>query len=96
MQKNETQEIRKCPKCGSIDGQMNCGFNKSGTQRRLCRSCNLKYTLKPKMRSYSEEVKQNALGLYYSGKSGRTIGKELKMSKANIYNWIKKTDADKD
>jgi hypothetical protein len=29
--------------------------------------------------------------MFYSGVSGRGIGKALHMSKANVYNWIKKT-----
>jgi hypothetical protein len=29
--------------------------------------------------------------MFYSGVSGRGVGKILKMSKANVYNWIKKT-----
>ena len=28
--------------------------------------------------------------MYYSGVSGRGVGKVLGMSKANVYNWIKK------
>lgn len=29
--------------------------------------------------------------MYYSGVSGRGVGKVLGMNKANVYNWIKKT-----
>lgn len=49
------------------------------------------YTINPKKREYPEETKQLALKMFYSGVSGRGIGKVLHMSKANVYNWIKKT-----
>ena len=29
--------------------------------------------------------------MYYSGVSGRGVGKVLGMNKSNVYNWIKKT-----
>jgi transposase len=32
-----------------------------------------------------------ALKIYYAGASGRGVGKVLGMSKANVYNWLKKT-----
>jgi len=38
-----------------------------------------------------EETKRLAMKMYYSGASGRGVGKVLGMSKANVYNWIKKT-----
>ena len=44
------------------------------------------------MQEYSEEIKKEALRIYYSGVSGRGVGKILGMSKANVYNWIKKTE----
>ena len=47
--------------------------------------------MEPKQREYSEEKKKEALKIFYAGASGRTVGKILGMSKANVYNWIKKT-----
>ena len=32
--------------------------------------------------------------MYYSGVSGRGVGKVLGMSKSNVYNWIKKNETD--
>ena len=90
MRKAKELEGRKCPKCGKEENQINAGYNESGTQRCVCKSCNCKYTLKPKSRAYSEEFQQMALRIYYSGVSGRGVGKVLNMSKANVYNWIKK------
>jgi len=90
MRKQTINENRRCPKCGQIENQINAGFTKSGTQRCVCKTCNHKYTLNGKTRGYSEEIKQKALRIYYSGVSGRGVGKILGMSKANVYNWIKK------
>jgi len=79
-----------CPNCKQDTGQMRKGQNRSGTQRILCRHCRKSYTLEPKRNAYSEETKTLALKIYYAGASGRGVGKVLGMSKANVYNWIKK------
>jgi transposase-like protein len=55
--------------------------------------CKYKYTLNGKSREYPEEVRQQAIRTYYSGVSGRGVGKLLGMSKANVLNWIKKTES---
>jgi len=91
MRKTVIQEGRVCPDCGAAEEQKNFGFNKSGTQKCMCKKCGRHYTLDPKRRAYPEEVRMQALRIYYSGVSGRGVGKVLKMSKANIFNWVKKT-----
>ena len=85
------EEKRECPKCKSQDGQMKNGLNRSGTQQIICRHCKKTYTLEPKRHAYDEETRKLALKIYYAGTSGRGVGKVLGMSKANVYNWIKKT-----
>jgi len=69
------------------------GLNRSGTQRYKCKDCSVAYTIDPKQREYSEETKTLAMKMYYSGVSGRGVGKVLGMSKANVYNWIKKSQS---
>ena len=69
---------------------MNHGFNRSGTQRCKCKNCEHTYTMHPKNRAYSEEIRQAAIKTYYSGVSGCGVGKIFGMSKANVYNWLKK------
>lgn len=96
MRKAEIVAGRTCPNCGSIENQVKHGYNRSGTQRCKCKECNKMYTLDPKTKAYSEEVRQSAIKTYYSGVSGRGVGKLLGMSKANVYNWIKKTVRDLD
>jgi len=58
----------------------------------MCKGCGIVYTINPKKREYSEETRALALKIYYAGASGRGVGKVLGMSKANVYNWIKKND----
>ena len=82
----------KCPSCNSVEKQHKQGKNRCGTQRYKCMKCGKKYTPSPQSRGYSEEVVQNALRIYYSGVSGRGVGKVLGMSKANVFKWIKKND----
>ena len=86
-------EEKKCPACGQAEGQMKMGFNRSGTQRHKCRHCNKTYTLEPKRHAYDEETRKLAIKIYYAGASGRGVGKVLGMSKANVYNWIKKNES---
>jgi transposase-like protein len=89
-------EGRKCPKCNSVQGQSNYGFNKSGTQRCICNSCKFTYTHNPKSREKSDEVKALALRTYYSGVSARGVGKIFGMSHINVMNWIKKNSGSVD
>ena len=89
----KTQTIdpnRKCPKCGQSVNQIKKGYTVSGTQRCMCKDCWVYYSLNPKQRAYSEETRLLAMKMYYTGTSGRGVGKVLGMSKANVYNWIKK------
>jgi transposase-like protein len=91
MRKQTIDEGRICPRCGEKRNQIKKGYNRSGTQRCMCKECNVVYTLNPKQREYPEEKKLLALKMFYSGVSGRGVGKILGMNKANVYNWIKKT-----
>ncbi|MCM1508647.1 MAG: hypothetical protein NC177_16175 [Ruminococcus flavefaciens] len=91
MKKITIDENIRCPKCGKSENQIRVGYNRSGTQRCKCKDCNVSYTLDPKKHEYPEETKALAIKMYYSGVSGRGVGKILGMNKANVYNWIKKT-----
>ena len=53
--------------------------------------CNYKYTPDGKTRAYPEEIKQQAIKTYYSGVSGRDVGKLMGIGKGTVYSWIKKT-----
>ena len=88
--KKITISDQECPYCGKESNQVKKGFNVSGTQRYGCKECGKVYTLEPKRVAYDEETRKQALKIYYSGVSGRKVGLLLGMSKANVYNWIKK------
>ncbi len=91
MRKASYDAKRRCPKCGQIEKQVKSGYNRSGTQRCYCKECGVYYTVEPKKREYSEETKEQAIKMFYSGVSGRGVGNLLNMNKSNVYNWIKKT-----
>lgn len=91
MRKATIDPNKKCPRCGQIENQIKAGYNRSGTQRCKCKDCGIKYTINGKSHEYPEETKKLAIKMYYSGVSGRGVGKILHMSKANVYNWIKKS-----
>ena len=38
-------------------------------------------------------MKEQAIKVFYSGESGRSVGKIFGMSKANVYRWLKKTES---
>ena len=83
---------KQCPKCGSNSRQMKAGYNRSGTQRCMCGLCGKRYTQNPKAWRYSEEIRQLAVKEYFAGASGRGVGKIHGFSKANVFNWLKKTE----
>ena len=89
MRKSKVDPNRRCPKCGKAEKQSNAGFNRSGTQRCFCNDCKYKYTLNGKTRAIPNEKREEALRIYYSGVSGRGVGKILGMGKSNVLNWIK-------
>ena len=90
MRKQIKNETRRCPLCGRAENQINGGYNRSGTQRCVCKYCHHKYTLNGKTRAYPEAVKTQAIKTYYSGVSGRGVGKLLGIGKGTVYDWIKK------
>ena len=90
MREAKENLARSCPQCGKAENQVNAGRNRSGTQRCYCKGCRKYYTFEPKGNVYDEDTRKQALKIYYSGVSGRKVGQIMGMSKANVYNWIKK------
>ncbi|MCD7905108.1 MAG: hypothetical protein LUG24_05955 [Clostridiales bacterium] len=91
MRKAKETEGCKCPVCGKTENQVNAGKNRSGTQRCFCKECGRYYTLNPKTREYPDGVRLKALEAFCKGESGRSVGKMFGFSKANVYNWLKKS-----
>jgi transposase-like protein len=79
----------KCPRCGAEEKQQKSGLNRSKTQRMLCGECGKRYTPEPKKHAYSEEERQKAIKMYFSGVSGRGVAKFFEFNKGNVYNWLK-------
>lgn len=74
----------RCPKCSST----NCvkdGIVK-GKQRRKCKSCGYRHTVR--YRGASPVKKRQALELYLEGLGFRSIGRFLKCSHTSVCNWI--------
>ena len=90
MRKQTLSQEQSCPVCGCQGNQLKKGYNRSGTQRCICKECGATHTIDPKRREYPEETKEAAIKAYYSGATGRGVGRLFGMSKANVYNWIKK------
>jgi len=84
----------RCPYCGSEKRQNKNGRNRSGTVRYLCQECRRTYTPEPAKHAYSEEARTDAIKTYYEGVSGRAVGRLRKMSKSNVFRWIKERAED--
>ena len=78
---------RVCPKCRSTKHQMNSGFTRAGSQRRLCWQCKCKYTPHPKAWAIPERRRKEALKMMALGNSGRKVGAYYGMHHANVYRW---------
>ncbi|MDR2360399.1 MAG: hypothetical protein LBD85_03835 [Oscillospiraceae bacterium] len=91
MKKANEVSGRKCPYCNEAENQVRAGKNRSGTQRCFCNKCKKYYTYAPKTREIPEEIREQAIKTYYAGASGRGVGKIFGFSKANVYNWIRKS-----
>ena len=80
----------KCKRCNDEKNQIKAGKTKSGSQKYKCKMCGKVYTPNPKKRSYSEEVKKQAIKLYLEGNSGRAVGRILGIWKNMCLYWIRK------
>lgn len=80
--------MRKCPHCQKTENQVKAGFNKSGSQRILCKECERKYTPNPKEVGYPEEMHKKAVEMYVDDTNFRAIGRRLKVNHQTVINWI--------
>ena len=84
---------KKCPYCGAETKQWKMGFTSSKTQRNKCGCCRKTYALEPKATKYPDEIVKQAIKMFYSGVSGRQVGKFFGFNKYNVYNWLKKNES---
>ena len=75
----------KCKNCGKEKEQIKAGKTRAGSQKYKCKHCGKVYTPNPKERTYSEEIKKQAIKLYMEGNSGSAVGRILGISKNIIY-----------
>ena len=54
----------ECKNCGKETEQIKAGKTRAGSQKYKCKHCGKVYTPKPKERTYSEEIKKQAIKLY--------------------------------
>jgi transposase-like protein len=64
-----------CPHCQRTEQQVKVGFNRSGSQRYLCRMCKRKYTPAPIAQGYDAAKRQTALQMYVDGMNRRQLFK---------------------
>jgi transposase-like protein len=79
---------QECASCKTKEQQIKTGRNRSGTQRVLCRGCGKTYTIEPKPRGYSEEVREKAVRMYVEGNNFRRIGRLLGVNYQSVVNWV--------
>lgn len=78
----------QCAYCSSKEGQVKAGFNRTGSQRYLCKLCDRHYTPEPKTHGYSKAVRLQAVRLYLEGNSLRSIGRVLGVNHQSVANWV--------
>ena len=83
----------KCKLCKNEKEQIKARKTKAGIQGYKCKICGKYYIPNPKERTYSEEVKKQAIKLYLEGNSGRAVGRILGIGKNTCLNWIRKYEA---
>ena len=77
----------KCPICNNPENQIKKGRTSSGTQRMFCKSCQCKYTPRPK--GWGVEAKEQAVKAFLSGESAAQIARRLGMDAKTVIQWTK-------
>ena len=77
-----------CPYCRSEEDQVRAGRNFSGTQRMKCQRCQRRYTPLPMPERYPETLRSEAVHLYLSGLSFRTVARKLGVNHQSVINWV--------
>ncbi len=78
----------RCPNCKTQSRQVKNGFNGSGSQKYLCKTCGHKYTPEPKVNGYPPEIRQFAIRMYVEGSSYGSIARILKVNPQSAANWV--------
>lgn len=79
-----------CPYCNSPRRQVKSGFNRSGSQRFLCRRCDRIYTPSGEVRGGEEQLRLYAVYVYHEGWATlRGLADTLNCSPQTILNWVR-------
>ncbi len=86
----EEQKLKRplCPLCGNNEQVIRSGYNRGGSQRLKCQSCNHYFTPHRGAQGYDQSTRETAVRLYLEGTSFRGIGKVLRVSHASVINWV--------
>jgi len=81
----------KCKNCGKETEQIKAGKTRALRQKYKCKHCGKVYTPSPKERSYSEEIKKQAIKYYLEGMDFRRIENLMHVSHVSAINRLKKS-----
>jgi transposase-like protein len=74
--------------CGNNEQVIRSGYNRGGSQRLRCQSCNHYFTPHRGAQGYDQSMRETAVRLYLEGTSFRGIGKVLRVSHSSVINWV--------
>jgi transposase-like protein len=80
--------MRQCPFCATEDRQVKAGLNASGSQRLKCNQCGRKFTPLPHSKRYPDSLRAEAVRMYLSGLSFRTVSIRLSVNHQSVINWV--------
>lgn len=83
-----SRSLPACPHCQQTTAMIKSGKNRSGSQRFLCRACQLYFTPQPGLRKPDQVRKAEALALAKQGISYRRIARQLGVHHQTVSVWI--------
>ena len=83
-----SSDLPVCPQCQQTTEIIKSGKNRSGSQRFLCRTCQLYFTPQPGSRQPDQARKAQALALAEQGMSYRQIARQLGVHHQTVSAWI--------
>jgi len=83
-------EVVRCPHCFESDPVVRFGYNRGGTARCQCKTCNKTFTPKPNPRVVTPEKAQSIVDAASERLSIEAIARLLHVSKQTIYTTLKK------
>ena len=85
-------QVISCPYCQKAEPVARHGKNRRGSTRYRCKDCKRTFTLEPNPRLLTPEKEQRILDALSERLSIEAVARLLKVSKATIYQVLKKTN----